>query len=148
MSSAGAGVFAFLLVAASVGPAVLPVGPSAAPDRAGSCFPPGGHDIEIGTEGPRIRVTIHSSLFTNLSGPGAFGVEAVGTAGGVDLLTLRAGVLFDGVGRVGAFVADPFSRFSTAFYYRFRLPVFAPYGHGVDYETDRSPVSGVNASAC
>ena len=113
-----------------------------------SCFPAGGHAIDVGTEGPGIAVTVHTSLFTNLGGPGAFGLEAVGTTGETDVVTLRTGVLFAGVGGVRAFLADPLSRFSVPFRYEFRLPVFAPYGHGVDYETDESPVGGVNAAAC
>ena len=112
------------------------------------CFPTGGHALDIGTEGPGIAVTVHTSLFTNLGGRGALGVEAVGTAGEVDVVTLRTGVLFEGVGEAGAFLSDPLSRFSIPFRYEFRLPMFTPLGHGVDYETDRSPVSGVDASAC
>ena len=113
-----------------------------------SCFPAGGHDFDIGTEGPGIAVTVHTSLFTNLGGPGAFGLEAVGTAGETDVVTLRTGVLFAGTGELGGFLADPLSRFSVPFHYEFRLPVFAALGHGVDYETDESPVGGVNATAC
>ena len=130
-----------LFLAASV-----PVPVAAAESR--SCFPAGGHDVDVGTEGPGIALTVHTSLFTNLGGPGAFGLEAVGTAGETDVVTLRAGVLFAGTGALGAFLADPFSRFSVPFYYEFQLPVFAPLGHGVDYQTEESPVDGVDASAC
>ena len=131
-----------LLVAAASAPV------AAAESGSASCFPAGGRDLDIGTEGPGIAVTVHTSLFTNLGGRGALGLEAVGTTGETDVVTLRAGVLFEGVGKAGAFLSDPFSRFSVLFHYEFRLPMFAPFGHGVDYETDESPVGGVNASKC
>ncbi len=136
-----AGAILFLVATASV-----PAAASASDPQ--SCFPAGGHDLDVGTEGPGIAVTVHTSMFTNLGGRGAFGVEAAGTTGETDVVTLRAGVLFAGTGKLSAFLADPFSRFSVLFHYEFRLPVFAPFGHGVDYETDESPVRGVNASAC
>ena len=136
------GLSFLLLVAAAPTPV------AAAESGPESCFPAGGHDLTVGTEGPGIAVTVHTSLFTNLGGPGAFGLEAVGTTGETDVVTLRTGVLFASVGPLGDFLSDPFSRFSVPFHYAFQLPVFAPFGHGVDYESDESPVGGVNASAC
>ena len=136
-------------VAVALSLLLLAAAPVAAAES-GSCFPAGGHDVDVGTgaEGAGIAVTVHTSLFTNLGGPGALGLEAVGTTGETDVVTLRAGVLFAGTGRLGAFLADPLSRFSVPFHYEFRLPVFAPYGHGVDYEANESPVGGVNTTAC
>ena len=136
-----AATFSLLLLVASVSAPVAAAGPR-------SCFPTGGHDIDVGTEGPGIDVTVHTSLFTNFGGPGAFGLEAVGTTGETDVVTLRAGVVFAGTGELGAFLADPLSRFSVPFHYEFQLPVFVPLGHGVDYEADESPVGGVKSTAC
>jgi hypothetical protein len=112
------------------------------------CFPGGGHELDIGTEGPAIAVTVHTSLFTNLTDVGALGVEARGTALNATIIELRTGVVFDGVGPAEEFLADPFSRFAVLFDYSFELPMFAGMVDESGYETDESPVSGVESRGC
>ncbi|MUV56883.1 hypothetical protein [Halogeometricum sp. CBA1124] len=112
------------------------------------CFPGGGHELDIGTEGPGIAVTVHTSLFTNLTDAGALGMEARGTALNATIIELRTGVVFDGVGPAEEFLANPFSRFAILFDYSFELPMFAGLVDDSSYETDESPVSGVDSRGC
>ena len=155
---------AVVALAAIVGPAgvaagtvegdaafTAPAGPSesAASDGGPQCFSPGGHHVPIGGDGPRIDVVDHTSLFTNLTGGGAFGVEADGRALNRSLLALRAGVLFDGVGDLSSFLDDPLERFAVVYDYRFELPMFAALGaDGGGYESSGSPVDGVRTADC
>jgi hypothetical protein len=110
-----------------------------------SCFPDEGHRLGIGTEGPHIDLLVHTSLVTNLGGEGVLGLEAVGTTGRSEIVTLRAGVVFAGVGDPTDFLDDPFGHFALAFDYRFRLPMF---GSEFDYRADESPVTGVPSADC
>jgi hypothetical protein len=126
-------VVALLLVA---------VGPAAALEP---CFPGDGHRLGIGTEGPHIDLLVHTSLVTNLGGPGTLGMEAGGTTGRYEIITLRFGVVFAGVGDPGTFLDDPFGHFALAFDYRFQLPMF---GSDVDYRLDEAPVTGVASADC
>lgn len=112
------------------------------------CFPPGGHELDIGTEGPGIAVTIHTSLFTNLGDEGALGIEAQGSALNATIIELRTGVVFDGVGPLSQFLSDPFSRFAILFDYSFELPMFAGMVDNPGYESDESPVKGVESRGC
>lgn len=112
------------------------------------CFPPGGHELAIGTEGPGIGVTVHTSLFTNLGDAGALGIEAHGSALNATIVELRTGVVFDGVGPLGDFLSNPFSRFAVLFDYSFELPMFAGMVEGSAYESDESPVKGVESRSC
>lgn len=113
------------------------------------CFPPGGHELGVGTEGPGIAMTIHTSLFSNLGGEGALGIEARGTALNQTILSLRTGVVFDGVGDAGVFLSNPFDAFAVVFDYSFELPMFSSLGEDrSSYESDGSPVSGVETRAC
>ena len=122
---------------------LAPVGSAAAAPE--DCFGPG-KDLEIGTEGPRIDTTLYTSLFTNLGGEGSFGASLVGTTGEYQVVRLRTGVVFAGVGSDPvAFLSDPFSYFGLAFDYRFSLPMF---GSGFDYEEHDAPVSGVPEAEC
>ena len=122
---------------------LVPAGTAAAAPE--DCFG-AGKDVEIGSEGPTIDVTLYTSLFTNLGGNGTLGVSLVGTAGEYRIVSLRTGVVFAGVGPdPAAFLADPFSRFAVAFDYRLSLPMF---GDGFDYEESEVPVSGVPEAAC
>jgi hypothetical protein len=118
-------------------------------DERSRCFPPGGHDIQVGGDDPGISLTVHTSLFTNLTGEGALGLEAEGTAMNATIVSLRTGVVFAGVGDVGGFLADPFEAFAVRFDYRFDLPMFAGRAPGDStYEPTGSPVSGVDSSDC
>ncbi|MDS0298189.1 hypothetical protein NDI76_05500 [Halogeometricum sp. S1BR25-6] len=150
-------LFAVLLVAvlaaATAAPAAAQTGSAADPtvgDESGElrCFPPGGHDLDIGTEGPGIAVTVHTSLFTNLGDEGALGMEARGSALNATIIELRTGVVFDGVGTLGDFLSDPFSRFAILFDYTFELPMFVGMVDSPGYESDESPVTGVESRGC
>jgi hypothetical protein len=121
---------------------LVAVGPVAA---LAPCFPDDGHELGVGTEGPHIELVVHTSLFSNLGGPGALGVEAVGTTGQYEVVSLRTGAVFAGVGDPETFLADPFSRFGLAFDYRFSLPML---GGGYDYRLDEAPVTGVDGANC
>lgn len=131
-----------VLAAALAGPLAVPA--AAAP---ADCFG-GGTDLTVGTEGPSIDLTIYTSLFTNLTGPGAFGLGAVGGTGEHTVVTLRAGVVFAGVGDPAAFLADPFARFGLAFDYTLSLPMFEGLVGDSEYTEDDAPVSGVPEAEC
>jgi hypothetical protein len=124
--------------------------PGRAPEAAdGRCFPPGGHDLSVGTEGPRIELTVHASLFSNFGGEGALGIEARGTALNATIVSLRTGVVFEGVGDPGAFLSNPFDAFAVVFDYSLDLPMFAGLGEDrSSYRPEGSPVSGVETRAC
>lgn len=113
------------------------------------CFPPGGHELGVGTEGPHIAMTVHTSLFSNLGGEGALGIEARGTALNETILSLQTGVVFDGVGDAGSFLSNPVDAFAVVFDYSFELPMFASLGEErSSYDSERSPVSGVETRTC
>ncbi|WP_313691390.1 DUF7332 family protein [Halorarum halobium] len=134
---------ASLLLVATI---TVPVAPAAA-DPA-DCFG-SGEELDIGSEGPTIDVTLYTSLFTNIPGEGTFGVSLVGSTGEHRIITLRTGVVFAGVGDASEFLADPFSRFGLAFDYRFTLPmVSAALGEDVTYEQSDPPVDGVPEANC
>jgi hypothetical protein len=142
-----------VLAAAVAAPTAAQAGSAAGSTGAGEsgerrCFPPGGHELDIGTEGPGIAVTVHTSLFTNLGDEGALGVEARGSALNETIIELRTGVAFDGVGPLGDFLSDPFSRFAILFDYSFELPMFAGMADSPGYESDESPVKGVESRGC
>ncbi|MFC7098330.1 DUF7332 family protein [Halobaculum marinum] len=136
-------VLASLVCLATVaGVASLPA--AAAP---GDCFGDG-RDLTVGTEGPTIELTIHTSLFTNLTSAGAFGLSAVGTTGDADIVDLQVGVVFVGVGDVSEFLADPFSRFALVFDYTLSLPMFDAVPGETTYEQADAPVEGVPEAEC
>lgn len=148
-----AAVFALLTVVGTL--AVAPVAAQSADSGATDggegerCFPPGGHELGVGTEGPGIAMTVHTSLFSNLGGEGALGIEARGTALDETIISLRTGVVFGGVGDAGAFLSNPFDAFAVVFDYSFELPMFSSLGEDrSSYEADGSPVSGVETRAC
>lgn len=143
-----------VLAAAVAAPAAAQAGEGTGADAAADestelrCFPPGGHELEIGTEGPGIAVTVHTSMFTNLGDEGALGIEARGSALNATIVELRTGVVFDGVGPLGDFLSNPFSRFAILFDYLFELPMFAGMVDSPGYESDESPVQGVESRSC
>lgn len=114
--------------------------PGAESDAQNVCFPDDGYAFSIGTEGPQIDVVIHLSLLTNLGGPGTLGVELAGTTGQQPIVELRTGVVFNGIDDLGAFLNDPFSAFSIAYEYAFRLPMF---GDGFAYDDTEVPIDGL-----
>lgn len=107
----------------------------------GACFPGDGYELTIGSEGPQIDAIVHYSLLTNLGAPGSVGIEMAGTTGSQYIITLRTGVLFEGVGDAQSFVTDPVSQFSVAFEFDFSLPMFAGVtGGDFDYNSDEAPI--------
>ena len=138
----GRAVAAVLLSLSLVTATAVPVAAASGGDSR-TCFPPGGHDLAIGSEGIQILATVHTSLFTNVTTPGALGLTAVGTAGTFDIVSLRAGVLFDGVSDPDIFRSNPFDRFRIVSEYELRLPMI-----GVGYRMDESPVEGVERADC
>ena len=131
-----------LLCAAVAGPLAAPA--AAAP---GDCFGDG-RDLDVGTEGPTIDMSVYTSLFTDLGGEGAFGLSAVGHTGEAEVVTLRTGVVFGGVGDPGDFLADPFSRFALVFDYRLSLPMLEGAAGESTYEQSDAPVEGVPEAEC
>jgi hypothetical protein len=112
-----------------------------------SCFGDGGHQFEIGTEGPRIYLTLHFTLVSNPLSNGSFGVELVGVALDSRIVTLAAGVRHRMPGRPAGVLSNPFAGFTYVFEYRLQLPMFASV-EGSDYESE-PPVSGpVNGTTC
>lgn len=114
--------------------------PAAAPGTA-TCFSGEGHRFDIGTEGPRIVAVVHLSVLTDPLNPGGFGVELAGTALNRTVVTLQAGVRYDGVDAPGELLADPFAPFAYVFDYRLQLPMFASLDGAAEYES-REPFSG------
>lgn len=136
-------MFALLVSLAAIGgPAVAPA--AAAPE---DCFGDG-RNLDIGTEGPTIDLSIYTSLFTNLGGKGAIGLSAVGHTGEYEVVSLRTGVVFAGVGDPATFLADPFSRFALAFDYTLSLPMLSAATGGTTYEQSEAPVEGVPEAEC
>ncbi|GAA0193274.1 hypothetical protein GCM10009000_002710 [Halobacterium noricense] len=129
-------------IAAVGGPAVAPA--AATPE---DCFGDG-RDLDVGTEGPTIDLSIYTSLFTNLGGKGALGMSAVGHTGEYEVISLRTGVVFAGVNDPEAFLADPFSRFALAFDYTLSLPMLSAAPGDTTYEQSEAPVEGVPEAEC
>ncbi len=137
--------------AAGAVPAPVPAegstGPLATDDADDSCFGPGGHRFEIGTEGPRIHVTLHLSLVTAPLSNGSLGVELVGVALEHPVVTLATGVRHRLPADSSNLLSSPFEGFTYVFDYHLRLPMFASLGES-DYESD-PPVSGpVSGTSC
>ncbi|MFC7136588.1 DUF7332 family protein [Halobaculum litoreum] len=136
-------VAALLVVCTAVaGPLAAPA--AAAPE---DCFGQG-RDLHVGTEGPTIDLTVHTSLFSNLGRPGALGLSAVGSTGDAEIVDLRVGVAFVGVGDASEFLADPFSRFALVFDYTLSLPMFDTVPGETTYEQSEAPVEGVPEADC
>lgn len=130
-----------------------------------TCFPPDGVEFVIGTEGPQIELVLHLSLLPALVGgaereavagaheaatpAGALGVEAAATTGDAPVVSLRAGVLFEGGTDLARLVSRPFAPFALAFDYAFTVPAFAGTPADGDYRESDVPVSGpVEEAAC
>lgn len=103
------------------------------------CFIEEGAEFTIGTQGPEIKMVLHHSLFTNLGGAGALGVELSGSIGGPPIIELKTGVIFAGIDSVTEFLNNPFGAFSIAFDYQFELPMF---GSGFNYNETNAPIDG------
>ena len=83
----------------------------------------GGHHFDVGNEdGPRIEFWVHLDLLTNLGDAGDLGFSAVGTAMDTRVVVVDVQLNFRGVGPLGDFLSDPFSRFSVTAEWELNLP--------------------------
>lgn len=73
----------------------------------------GGHRFVVGDESQHITFWLHLDLLTNLGDAGDFGFSATGTAMDTRVVAVDVQLQFDGVGPLGEFLSDPFSRFSV-----------------------------------
>ena len=112
---------AMLVLTAFVG--AVAAGPSAG--EPASVAGEGGHRFDIGDASPHITFWIHFDLFTNLGGAGDFGFSAVGTAMETDVVAVDLQLHFEGVGPLGEFLTNPFSRFSVVAEWELHLPFLA-----------------------
>lgn len=137
-------VVAVLVVVTVVPVGVASVGGDDRPaaDPTAGCFPEAGDPIVVGQEGPRMTLSVHTSLFRVLAEPGGVGLSAVGATERYRIVTLRAGVVFEGVGDPVAFVTDPFDRFHTVFEYTLSLPMLSAAPGPETYEQDEPFVRG------
>ena len=92
---------------------------------AGPSADAGGHRFDVGGESPHITFWIHLDLFTNLGSAGDFGFSAVGTALDTEVVAVDLQLNFEGVGPLGEFFSDPFSRFSVTAEWELHLPFLA-----------------------
>ena len=108
-----------------------------------ACFPGDGYAFTVGDGPARVDLIVHLSLFTSLGGPGTLGMEATGRIDDEEIVALRTGVVFAGVGEADGFLSNPFEPFAIAYEYRFRLPMFdGGGGPSVEYEETDAPVEG------
>ena len=82
----------------------------------------GGHRFDIGGESPHITFWLHLDLLTNLGGAGDLGFSAVGTAMDTRVIAMDVQLNFRGVGPLGDFLSNPFSRFSVTAEWELNLP--------------------------
>ncbi|SEK46354.1 DUF7332 family protein [Haloferax larsenii] len=139
---------AFRLLVVAVLVLTVASAPAAAANATSPCFPGEGHQFDIGDEGTTIDLVVFLSIVENLGGPGGFGLEAAGGIGDQEIIQLRAGVVFDGVGPLTDFLSNPFSRFSVVYDFSLDFPMFSGSGIDSSYEDDGSPVKGVNTTEC
>lgn len=119
-------------------------------ETAAECFPGDGYEFQIGSQGPQIDAIVHLSLLSNLGAPGTLGIEMAGSTASDHILTLRTGVIFEGVDSASNFTADPLAYFSLAFEYDFQLPMFADAtGEDFTLEDDGAPFDApIGDAAC
>jgi len=79
---------------------------------------------------------------------GALGIEAQGVAMEQRIVFLRTGVIYTGTDGALEFLSNPFEPFALVFNYRFSLPMFDPFGVDANYESDESPVEGIETVPC
>jgi len=85
----------------------------------------GGHRFDVGGDSPHITFWLHLDLLTNLGGAGDLGFSAVGTAMDTRVVVMDVQLQFDGVGPLGSFLSNPFSRFSVAAEWELNLQFLA-----------------------
>jgi len=109
----------------------------------------GGHRFDVGDEdGPRIAFWIHLDLLTNLGDAGDLGFSAVGTAMDTRVVAVDVQLNFRGVGPLGDFLSNPFSRFSVTAEWELNLP-FLSAGPAADEDftyRDNETIGGNSSS--
>lgn len=101
----------------------------------------GGHRFDVGDGEPHITFWVHLDLFTNLGSAGDFGFSAVGTALNTEIIAVDLQLNFAGVGPLGEFLSDPFSRFSVTAEWELHLPFLATgpaADENFDYEDNQT----------
>lgn len=99
-----------------------PAAAQSSPDAAAPVASDGGYRFDVGGDNQSITFWVHLDLFTNLGGAGDFGFSAVGTAMDTRVVAVDVQLRFDGVGPVGDFLSDPFSRFAVVAEWELDLP--------------------------
>ena len=93
----------------------------------------GGHRFDVGGDSPHITFWLHLDLLTNLGDAGDLGFSAVGTAMDTRIVAVDVQLQFAGVGPLGDFLSNPFSRFSVTAEWEVNLP-FLSVGPAADEE--------------
>jgi len=108
----------------------------------------GGHRFDVGSDSPHITFWLHLDLLTNLGDAGDLGFSAVGTAMDTRVVAVDVQLNFRGVGPLGDFLSNPFSRFSVTAEWELNLP-FLSVGPAADEDftyRDNETIGG-NSSA-
>lgn len=108
----------------------------------------GGYRFDVGGDSPRITFWLHLDLLTSLGGAGDLGFSAVGTAMDQRVVAVDVQLNFAGVGPLGQFLSNPFSRFSVTAEWELNLPFLATgpaAGEDFTYR-DNETIGGGNGS--
>jgi len=107
----------------------------------------GGHRFDVGGEDPHITFWLHLDLLTNLGDAGDLGFSAVGTAMDTRVVAVDVQLNFRGVGPLGDFLSNPFSRFSVTAEWELNLPFLsAGPAAGEDFTYRDNETIGGNSS--
>lgn len=106
----------------------------------------GGYRFDVGDDSPRITFWVHLDLFTNLGAPGDFGFSAVGTAMDTRVIVIDIQLQFDGVGNLGDFLSNPFSRFAVVAEWELNFP-FLSTGPAADDDFTYRDNETINGSS-
>jgi len=107
----------------------------------------GGHRFDVGGDSPHITFWVHLDLLTNLGAAGDLGFSAVGTAMDTRVVVIDVQLTFRGVGPLGDFLSNPFSRFSVTAEWELNLPFLsAGPAAGEDFTYRDNETIGGNGS--
>lgn len=106
----------------------------------------GGYRFDVGDDSPRIAFWVHLDLFTNLGAAGDLGFSAVGTVMDARVIAVDVQLQFDGVGNLGDFLSNPFSRFSVVAEWELDLP-FLSTGPAADEDFTYRDNETINGSS-
>jgi len=121
------------------------VGPAVAAQAAQPVEEDGGYRFDVGDSDTNITFWLHLDLFTNLGGAGDLGFSAVGHAMDTRVVAVDVQLRFDGVGDVGNFLSNPFSRFSVVGEWELNLP-FLSAGPAADDDFSYEGNETINGS--